>query len=162
MIWKQTSKELPETGKETGYVHLETVGDIDPGLECLAESCWRPMPGGATKALIGYFKAFNSNGYWLHMRHRNSSAVVRCIVSTRKKLDALQFFIHVFFFWQRITVEGYYVINLFFSQMFLCPIGFMLTTLSFNARRMIIVWSWIQICLGGKSQLTKQFTFQTR
>ena len=29
---------------ETSWLHLETVGEIGSGSECLEESCWRPRP----------------------------------------------------------------------------------------------------------------------
>ena len=37
---------VPRLGsrRQRNWLHLETVGEVGSGPECLEESCWRPMP----------------------------------------------------------------------------------------------------------------------
>ena len=49
-------KMAPRSGsrRERNGVELETIGETGSGLECMVESCWRPVPqeGRQIKALI--------------------------------------------------------------------------------------------------------------
>ena len=45
-------------GRQRNGVQPETIGEVVSGPECLADSCWQPMPRrGATKSLIDSFSS---------------------------------------------------------------------------------------------------------